>query len=507
MKTPSGGDKDVTPPEIIQSFPKHLETNYHAKSIAITYNELVTLKNSGNIIITPPLNNKPSILLKGGNTLIISFNDTLQENTTYSINFGESIADYNEGNKLKDNLLVFSTGSYIDSLSIKGEITRSDSDTPCENCKVMLYSTLADSVVFKDKPYYFTKTNEQGQYQMDYLKPGDYKVIALQDESDDYFFTPSEDYIGFSDDTISLLPDTVAQLTNLRVFKQIPDKQELLQHRTPSDQQLKLAFQLPVTNLELWKDSVVMSNDDYYSVFNSQKDSVSIWFRNIPEKNTEWKITIWDKEERLDDFSIFFLDHKTNCRLISPSSPSPFMTSVRDTIRLKWSTPIQTIDTSKMKLLLDSTYLELKIKKEEDFSQVILFEKTPGQTCTLLLDSAAIIDQYGQASDSTGVIFSIQADEYYGSLTINRSNSDSTEVMLLKNKNGGIIQKQKVIRNEPVRFLFIEPGTYTLYILTDSNHNQVWDTGHYLDKRQAEKLHRHKDPIIIRSNWELEIEL
>ena len=507
VKTPSGGDKDTTPPEIVQSFPKHLETNYNAKSIAITYNELVTLKNSGNIIITPPLKNKPKISLKSGNTLIISFNDTLQENTTYSINFGESIADYNEGNKLTDNLLVFSTGDYIDSLSIRGKIIQSENDTPCEDCKVMLYSTMEDSVVFKDKPYYFTKTNEQGQYQIDYLKSGNYKIIALQDEGDDYFYSPNEDLIGFSNDVVNLLPDTVAQMINISIFKQASEIQELLKHSSPSDQELALVFGKPITSLELWKDSVVMTKDEYFEIYNSNKDSISIWFKDIPKKNTEWKITILDNGERLDDFSLFFNNNKINCQLLSPSSKSPSNYNVRDTVLLKWSTPIKKIDTSKMKLTLDSTLVDFQTTIIDDFTLSLFFDKEEGQSFVLGLDSAAVTDQYDRRSDSSGISIFVHEDSYYGSLTIILPNKDTTEVLLLKNKGGTLIEKQKVVMNEPNRFLFLEPGTYSIYVLYDINQNLKWDSGNYLDKKQPERIYRHKEPIIIRSNWELELEL
>ncbi|MEY4935210.1 MAG: hypothetical protein RIS64_1569, partial [Bacteroidota bacterium] len=85
----------------------------------VPYSENIKLKNlNKQLIISPPMKNEPLILPTTASKFItIRIKDTLQPNTTYSFNFGQSIADNNEGNPFNQFKYVFSTGDYIDSLS------------------------------------------------------------------------------------------------------------------------------------------------------------------------------------------------------------------------------------------------------------------------------------------------------------------------------------------------------------------------------------------------------
>ena len=123
--SPTGGDKDITPPVLIKADPKNLSTNFNKKTIRLTFDEFITLEDVQNqLVISPPLKYIPKIRPQGTTSKFveITFKDTLRENTTYTINFGQSIVDNNEGNPNRFLTYVFSTGDLIDSLSISGVV-------------------------------------------------------------------------------------------------------------------------------------------------------------------------------------------------------------------------------------------------------------------------------------------------------------------------------------------------------------------------------------------------
>ena len=136
--TPSGGPKDNKAPVVLDASPANNSTNFKGKSIHITFDEFVTLNNpSNNVLISPPMTKKPTFRTSG-KTLIIRFEEPLKPNTTYSINFGNSIKDLHEGNVFNEYTFNFSTGDNIDSLSLKGKVISASTLKPEEGFYVAL---------------------------------------------------------------------------------------------------------------------------------------------------------------------------------------------------------------------------------------------------------------------------------------------------------------------------------------------------------------------------------
>ena len=190
ISAPTGGEPDTVPPKLdsLGTIPLNYSTNFSGDKIVITFNEYFVLKNpKANVFFSPNIENGPEFIVKG-KTLTVLLNNELKENTTYTINFGDAISDYTVGNKIPDFKYVFSTGDFIDSMSTQGKVIDAFTGKPIEGVVVMLYDDFSDSVVSKSKPIYYATTNKEGDYLMNYLKAGTYKLFALKDENRNYFY-------------------------------------------------------------------------------------------------------------------------------------------------------------------------------------------------------------------------------------------------------------------------------------------------------------------------------
>ena len=222
--TPSGGEIDVDPPKIMRSVPENFSTEFKGNEIRIYFDEYVKIKNvQKQLIISPPMTNEPDITPLGtaSKYIKIVIKDTLQPNTTYAFNFGQSIVDNNEENPYPYYKYVFSTGTYIDSLSVKGNIVDAENRTVDTFVSVMLYevdSTYNDSVVYNKKPKYVTNTLDSvTDFSIENIKAGTYKLVALKDENRNFTYQQKTDKIGFLDQIITVPTDSVY---TIKLFKE-----------------------------------------------------------------------------------------------------------------------------------------------------------------------------------------------------------------------------------------------------------------------------------------------
>jgi len=191
--TPQGGPKDIHPPKIIAYEPPNLTSHFQSRRIKITFDEFVQLKDVRNqITISPPLLPKTDFSLHA-KSLLVKFNDSLKTNTTYSITFGEAISDLTENNILHNFIYVFTTGAYIDSLTLQGKIIDAYNLTPQKDVYAMLYVNENDTLPFDSlpycvRPYYLAKTNENGEFIFHNIRNVLYKLFALKDMSGDFLY-------------------------------------------------------------------------------------------------------------------------------------------------------------------------------------------------------------------------------------------------------------------------------------------------------------------------------
>ena len=221
---PSGGPKDETAPILVVAKPPNETTDFNANEIRIYFDEYVILKDlTKQLVVSPPMKNPPLITPQGTPSKYINIKilDTLKPNTTYTFNFGNAVQDNNENNKLESFKYVFSTGKYIDSLTLKGNIKDALEKKSPKEISVLLYkldSTFKDSTIYKEKPLYVASTIDSSNYNFSNLQKGKYILVALKQNTKNFIFNPKVDKIAFSLDTITLPKDSVIS-TDLTLFR------------------------------------------------------------------------------------------------------------------------------------------------------------------------------------------------------------------------------------------------------------------------------------------------
>ena len=203
---PTGGPKDETPPKVVGTVPENSSINFNGKRIELTFDEYITLENANqNVLISPPLSEKPDIKLKN-KTVVIKFKESLAANTTYTINFGTAIKDLHEGNQFKDYVYSFSTGDHIDTLCIAGKVLNAEDKKPVEDAYVSLYSAdrdNLDSLPMTTVPNYITKTDKEGNFRLNGLADKKYLVFALKDVNSNLFFDQPNEEVAFLDTLVA----------------------------------------------------------------------------------------------------------------------------------------------------------------------------------------------------------------------------------------------------------------------------------------------------------------
>ncbi|MEZ4853013.1 Ig-like domain-containing protein [Flavobacterium sp.] len=504
--TISGGPKDTIPPHIISAVPNNYTTNFTGNEIKITFNELVKVKDiNKQLIISPPLKNKPIIIPQGSASkfIAIKINDTLQPNTTYSFNFGQSIADNNEGNPYSQFKYVLSTGSYIDSLTVAGKIKDAFKQKPDNFVSIQLYDakTFTDSTVYKEQPLYVTNTLDSlTVFAIENIKAGDYYLIALKDQNSNYKFDPKQDKIGFLKNKISIPNDTVF---GLELFKEkIPFKA----HKPiqQSNNKLFMGFEGNPKEVKISATDGKNNVPVITTIFpEKNKDSLQLF---IPIIKADSLVISVEK----DSFNKTFVtkikaQKQTDSLQLQPEQKGSL--SFRDTLSIKTSVPIKTINTEFITLLnKDSLAVSYQYQYNE-FQQRILFDfkKEENQNYSLSVLPNAIEDIYGNKNDTLALRYSTKEYSNYGNLRVVLKSAKRFPLILEVLTAKGEVKARAISTGERIlNFDVIDPNIYTLRIIYDDNGNGIWDTGNYLEKRQPEEIEYYPKEIDVRANWDVE---
>lgn len=273
---PTGGPKDTTPPKVVSYSPDNKSTHFSGHKIKITYDEYIQLKGlDKQLMVSPPLKRPPQTMVIG-KTLEITFKDTLKDNSTYTFNFGNAIADNNEGNQIRNSQYVISTGDHIDSLSISGNVQDAFTHDAIKNGFVMLYSDLSDSAPYKQPPTYIGLTDDNGHYTIENVAAGEYRLIAVSNVQGDYLYHPYIEGIGFK----TRLTEIDGHDTgNLNVFYETEPKLKLLKTQVPDRGEIMITFNKPAKNISITPINVADSEKPSYTFMNysATGDSVYYW--------------------------------------------------------------------------------------------------------------------------------------------------------------------------------------------------------------------------------------
>lgn len=505
--TITGGLKDTIAPVLRMSFPENFSTNFKGNEIKLVFDENIKLKNlNKQLVISPPMKYDPIISpTSATKSLSIKIKDTLQPNTTYSINFGQSIADNNESNPYNQFKYVFSTGDFIDSLAIGGRIKDAYQKEADAFVSVMLYDVnekYTDSVVYNDSPRYITNTLDSLKtFRLENLKAGKYLLVAMKDKNSNNKFNPKEDKIGFRKEFITIPNDTVYEL---ELFKEtVPFK--AFKPTQASGNRLLIGYEGDVKSIDLRPKIVLKNNDAIVPIIVNhfpKKDSLQIWYKPIKtdslamavnKDNYQGKFTFKIKDQKKDTLNITALQNGN--------------LNFRERFTLETTTPLVHIDTSKIKVTIKDSVAVAFTTEYDDFNQKLFFDfkKEPSEKYTFTILPNALTDFFEVSNDTLSFNLNTKSTSEYGNLRIQLQNVKRFPVIVeLTNDKGDAIASEYSENDTTVDFNLLEPALFNLRIIYDENKNKTYDSGNYLEKRYSEEVVYFSKEIDVRANWDVE---
>lgn len=566
MGSITGGLKDEDPPKVVGSAPLNYSTKFTGKRIDITFDEFISLNNVNQSLVTsPPLSGKPDVRLKGKTVQVILEGD-LRENTTYTLNFGNSIEDNNERNILENFEFVFSTGEFLDSLSIEGTIFNAFDLKPSEEpFVIMAYDILEDSIPLKEMPVYIGRSDKEGKYRINNMKADTFKIFAIKDLNYNYIFDLPNELIAFSDSLVFLFPDSLEKYeppllkedtlivegvvtittdsielsenepwfkpyrVDLLFFEEDRSEQYLTDYDRKEDRHLFFTFNQPVKDSFIKKAVQVDGDNWFIQEPNITNDTFNIWIKDstvyqmdtltvlihFPGVDSMSNTII--KEDTLD--MVYRKPPATRGKDTEVAKPVFNLKTIGNNNRLDLNrripfeagNPLKETDMTKIFLyhIPDSVEFPAEYVYSEDSLSTRIFYLNSKWVSKgkyrLFLEPGALEDIYGIKNDTVNINFTIQDEEYYGVLFATTSKVTGPVIVQLMNEKELVLEERYIESDEKVTFPFLKPGKYIVKYIYDSNGNRKWDTGDYLRKNQPENVEYYKGEINIRSNWELEI--
>lgn len=515
--SPVGGNKDTIPPKMIGSNIDSARINVprDIKKLRIDFDEYITLKDiSKNLIVSPPIKYTKIIPSSTGNKYLqIEWKDSLQANTTYNFNFGNSVVDLNESNALPYFNFAFSTGEKIDDLYISGTISdalgdNKNSEGKEKNLVIGLYQ-VKDTMNYRQKPYYITKADPDGYFELNYLTPGKYRIIGFDDENNNSIYDSGKEGIAFQKEEINL-ENSISGLK----LKTFPSQ------KTVKYKEMSVSTGGVLMTFEGNPEKVVVKTvgdkpADYKVTHKAKSDSVRIWFdaakENIGATVSENLKFSYDTGSKQDTMSVFYKKPAKEDMTIA----NPFSNKLAPETDFRFSSNyiINKIQPENWKLEADSTAQDFTARISElDSTQVIIKSNfVSGKKYKLTVPKNTIISFYNRLSESVRFDFEAAKPEEFGSFTANVINPPTQKfwIQLLNEKNEPVYQKYT---NQPVvKFINLKPGSYRLRMLVDNNDNGYWDSADfaagtlpedaYLFKKAGDKEVMSK--INVRPMWEI----
>ncbi len=500
---PTGGPKDVTPPTSHKQVPKNGKLNFTANRIDFYFDEYVVLKDITNqFIISPPLEKNPEIVVVGKKVEVL-FKEDLKENTTYTLNFGNGIADNNEGNVLSGLSYTFSTGDYIDSLTLKGNITDGFTLLPVVDVAIGLYKTTDDSTIFKEKPWYLVRPDSSGNFNFNYLSPGEYQLVAFEDVNRNLKIESNEK-IAYVEQLISLTyPNIDSAVYKLLLSPQFqPKEPKLVTYKETAKGRYQIISSGSNCNIEInsglfsKKETEIIqktNNCDTITLYTNNTEIDSAKF-TIKVDSIEENIIIPSKSKDYNKFSITSEKSQNNYNFIKP-------------LELTFTNPAIEIQTINIKLLQDSiqtTDFKIVTDSLNPLKLLLYFSWKPETKYTLSIPKGSIKDLYGQEIDSFGIAISTAAASFYGNLSINVADSSNTHyIVQLLDMQGNIVKQNTIDKSQIINYQNIIPAQYFIKVIEDKNKNGEWDGTNYFIRQQPERVFITKKSLEVRANWDI----
>lgn len=563
MGRPEGGPRDVLPPLYIRSTPPMGAKNVTSTKIELVFDELVALKDQSEKVIVSPAQSQQPIIRANGRRISIEFRDTLLENTTYTVDFADAIQDFTEGNPLENFAYVFSTGDTIDSLQIAGILLDAHNLEPMQKMLVGVHSNLHDSA-FTSSPFErVARTNDRGEFVIRNLKPGQYRLYAINDVDRNNLYSPGED-IAFYSDTIT---PTMVSTTGLDTLY------------TPTHE---IDTVIPAIHTKFYPNNILLSmfNENIktqYLVKDERQDSTRLYFEFGAASDTLPTLTLIDYPDITDWYKLnrsmtndtltYWITDTTLIKLDTIRVAASYLRTdtlkqlslTTDTILFKYKrskvkkekkkkkgddeeadsiiprpdpakfdivskgaqdvnlplifkaeVPLRSINQKAVHLYhkIDSLWEDVDapiITLDNDYSLHNYhadYEWIPGDTYRLFIDSAAIVDIYGLVTDSIVSEFNIKKLDEYCDVTFKINISEPAFVELMQSDDKPLYTAS-VIDGEAF-FSYVNPGNYYARLIVDKNGNGKWDTGVFNSAIQPEDVYYYNKKLNLRRNWDIE---
>ena len=551
---PTGGEKDSIPPVVLKTIPSLRGTNFKGSDLRFTFDEFIVMEGIGEkLVISPPLEKKPIIKMKG-KTLIIEFPEDLKSETTYSLDFKDAVADNNEKNPIDDLRFSFSTGATFDSLRVTGYVKNALNQEPIENALVMLHRQV-DFPAFTDSiPDYIGTTDKDGLFMIDNVAKGTYRLYALTDADNSLNYNQTTEKIAFADslmvpssvfhaetDTIVEGNDTIlvsghvdyspgAQF--LMMFEEEKFDQYLDSYKRNQANKCDFFFSETLSDsFQVNLINPVPTREWSFIESNLKRDSITVW---ITDTLVSMRDTLMFelRYQALDTLNLLVMNVDTiEMMYEKPKMPKArkkknevaevptidLSTNINASghdlyrpINIEAPEPLLSFDTSLIRLfeMDDTIKSQLPMVVEKDSNSIrkyyIEYDWKPNTNYAFEIDSAAARNIYGNPSNKVNQKFTTQKEDYYGKIIMEISNLRGPAIvqLLSNDETERILQKIQILEEGKIEFPYLKPEKYKIRMIIDSNQNGQWDTGYLADYLQPEQSMYFPKVIKVRSNFE-----
>ena len=549
--SPQGGPKDIAPPQMISSSPENFSTYVSDNEIRLNFNEFIQLKDQAKqIYISPPATNIPDFKVKG-KSLLISFNDTLLPLQTYTINFGNSVCDITEGNPSKDLRFVFSTGPYIDSLSLEGRVISGFDNTPQKEVLAMIYSNSNDTLPVDSLPLYFkpsyqSVTDEDGNFILQNIRSDHFLLFALKDQNSNGIFDMPNEKIAFIDSLVrgtyqpeisyTISHDSVGdsstvvlrdsldvsmvkhQFYTLKLFEESDSIQKIKKSNLQKKGLVLISFRFPTSEplfrpLNISSDSLQLIKE-----INQKKDTVFLWFSEVSTDSLIMEVS--DKGVSIDTIMISLIEKSKRRKKDSDAAEVPeklvlsanirneTLNQFRNNPTVTFSYPVSRANLSRLILVRDNDTIPVPSEFIDSVKRtlVIKYPWKEDKKYRIIIPDSVFFSRNGMTNDTLQVGFRTRVINEFGSVKMIINGVDSLQkyiIQLITDKES-IIEEKMITGSGKTDFAFLKPGKYRLKCIIDRNKNGKWDTGNFRKKIQPEDVEYFPRTIEIRANWDIE---
>jgi hypothetical protein len=505
LQQPQGGPRDTEAPKVVEEFPKNLSKNFKGRKIEITFDEFFKLTSEFTEITVSPETEVPPNFKIRQKTLEISFKDSLDENTTYSINFGKAIQDVNESNVLKNYSFVFATGPKLDSLTISGQVISSVDNKPILDATVLLFPLDKDTLFGKKRPSIYTATDSSGNFNLKNLREDSYQIYAIKETSGDRIYNSPDEDIAFINKPIKLTKDTSNII--LKLFKQEPDKFRIVDRKIENDGKISIYFNQKLENPSISFIGNTIPEKPIVN-FTPLGDTAQIYLKTLTFDSL--KVIVTNNDTVLDTVTFRRSQKDTYERtILFNNNLSGGKIIPGRNLQITFNQPIEQLNQNQIEIIEDTIPKQTFIIKKvgnSSFTYQIDYPWKVKKRYSLQFKEGSVNDIYGTEIKAIKLEFELDEVENYGNLSLNITKADSSKnyiLQLLTEKNS-LYKEFLVKKDEIFNINNIPINKFKVKVIEDANNNGKFDSGNVYQKIQPEKCWIWDQEIITRANWDRE---